>query len=57
MILLTGIFLFSGMIVVGQKLKSGDVLVLKVQSLITLQFYYSKATVGRFKTEDEYIAI
>ena len=53
---MTGIFLFSGVLVFGQKLKSGDVKVLKGQSLINLQFDYSKIVVGKFSSEDEYIA-
>ena len=53
--LLTGIFLFSGLIAFGQKLKSGDIKVLKGQNLINLQFDYSKATIGKFKSEDDYI--
>ena len=56
MILLTGIFMFSGVVVFGQKLKSGDVKVLKGQSVINLQFDYSKVAVGKFKSEDDYIA-
>ena len=56
MILFTGIFVFSGLIVFGQKLTSGDVKVLKGQSIINLQFDYSKVAIGKFKSEDDYIA-
>ena len=55
-ILLTGIFLFSGIIASAQKLKSGDPKVLKGQSLVNLHFDYSKVAVGKFKSEGEYIA-
>jgi hypothetical protein len=56
MILLTGIFMFSGLMMFGQKLISGDVKVLKGQTIINLQFDYSKVAVGKFKSEDDYIA-
>ena len=55
-ILLIGFFLFSGIIASGQKLKSGEAKVLKGQNLVNLQFDYSKVAVGKFKSEDEYMA-
>jgi hypothetical protein len=56
LILMTGFFVFSGILAFGQKLVSGDVKVLKGQNLINLQFDYSKVAVGKYKSESEYIA-
>jgi hypothetical protein len=49
--LLPGISLFSQV-----KVLSGDVSVLKGQSLISLQYDYSKMAVGKYKDEAEYVA-
>jgi len=38
------------------KLTSGDIKILKGQTLINVQYDYSKMAVGKFKTDDEYIA-
>jgi hypothetical protein len=40
----------------GQKLKSGDVKVLKGQTSINLQFDYSNMAVGKYESADEYVA-
>jgi hypothetical protein len=55
-LLLSGIFLFSGIITFGQKLKSGELKVLKGQTIINLQFDFSKTTIGKFKNEEDYIS-
>jgi hypothetical protein len=52
-----GIFLtFSASMFAQCKLTSGDIKVLKGQSTINMQYDYSKMAVGKFKTDDEYIA-
>jgi hypothetical protein len=55
LMLLTGIFMFSVLLVSGQKLVSGSVKVLKGQNLINLKFDYSNMAVGKFKNEDDYV--
>lgn len=56
-LLVIGIFLISaGSIFAQCKLTSGDIKILKGQSVINMQYDYSKMAVGKFKTDDEYIA-
>lgn len=55
LVLMATIFMFPGLMSFGQKLKSGDIKILKGLTLINLQFDYSKVAVGKFKSEDEYI--
>jgi len=43
-------------VVVGQKLKSGDVKVLKGQTTINLEYDYSNMAVGKFESADDYVA-
>jgi hypothetical protein len=50
MLLLTGGKAFS------QKLKSGSLSVLKGQKVLNLQYDYSKMKVGKFETEEAYVA-
>jgi len=52
-----GAFLFPGITMFAQcKLVSGSVSVLKGQSVINLQYDYSKMAVGKFKSADDYVA-
>jgi hypothetical protein len=54
-ILFIGILFFSAGSAFSQKLKSGDVKVLKGQTSISLQYDYSGMAVGKYKSEQEYI--
>jgi len=54
-LLLAGIFLFSIGMVNAQKLKSGDIKVLKGQTSLNLQYDYASMAVGKFKNEKDYI--
>ena len=54
-LLVMSFFVFSGSKIFSQKLKSGDLSVLKGQKVINLQFDYSKMKVGKFDNEEEYI--
>ena len=52
-----GVFLLPGMTIFAQcKLVSGNVSVLKGQSVINLQYDYSRMAVGKFKNSDDYVA-
>lgn len=54
---LLGVFLLPGMTMFAQcKLVSGNVSVLKGQSVINLQYDYSRMAVGKFKNSDDYVA-
>ncbi len=54
---LMGVFLLPGMTMFAQcKLVSGNVSVLKGQSVINLQYDYSRMAVGKFKNSDDYVA-
>ena len=53
-ILMLALMLGSG-VIFGQKLKSGDLKILKGQSTINLQYDYSAMAVGKFSTEAEYL--
>ncbi|MEI6433990.1 MAG: hypothetical protein WCP32_04030 [Bacteroidota bacterium] len=55
-LLLIMVFMFSYNLNYGQKLKSGDMKVLKGQTAINLQYDYSNMAVGKFKSESEYVA-
>ena len=56
-ILLFGAFLFPGMTIFAQcKQITGDVSVLKGQTVINLQYDYSNMSVGKFKDEKDYVA-
>ncbi|MCX6285712.1 MAG: hypothetical protein NTY96_01180 [Bacteroidetes bacterium] len=55
-LLLTCFFLLAGSSVFSQKLKSGDLSLLKGQKVINLQYDYSKMKVGKYVSEEEYIA-
>ncbi|MCX6251481.1 MAG: hypothetical protein NTX61_12100 [Bacteroidetes bacterium] len=56
-LLIVGIFLFPSLTIHAQcKLKSGDVNMLKGEKLLNIQFDYSKMAVGKFKSDDEYVA-
>jgi hypothetical protein len=56
-LLLMGAFLLPGITMFAQcKLVSGNVSVLKGQSVINLQYDYSKMAVGKFKNADDYVA-
>lgn len=54
-LVLISCFVFAGSSVFSQKLKSGDLSVLKGQKTINVQFDYSKMKVGKYEVEDEYI--
>ncbi len=52
-----GIFLVSSASMFAQcKLKSGNIKMLKDQASINLQYDYSNIAIGKFKTDDEYVA-
>jgi hypothetical protein len=54
---LMGIFLLPGVTMLAQcKLVSGNVSVLKGQSVINLQYDYSRMAVGKFKNAEAYVA-
>jgi len=56
-LLLMGAFMFPGITMFAQcKQISGDVSVLKGQSVINLQYDYSRMAVGKFKNSDDYVA-
>lgn len=56
-LLLMGAFMFPGITMFAQcKLVSGNVSVLKGQSLINLQYDYSNMAIGKFKNSDDYVA-
>jgi hypothetical protein len=48
-------FIFSSSLNYGQELKSGDLKVLKGQTVINLQYDYSNMAVGKYKSESEYV--
>ena len=51
-----GIFLaYSTSMFAQCKLTSGDIKILKGQSMINMQYDYSKMATGKFKTDDEYV--
>ncbi len=52
---LMSFFVFAGSNLFSQKLKSGNLSVLKGQKVINLQFDYSKMKVGKYDSEEEYI--
>jgi len=54
-LLLMSFFVFAGSTVFSQKLKSGDLSVLKGQKVISLKYDYSKMKVGKYDNEEEYI--
>lgn len=53
---LMSFFVFTGSNGFSQKLKSGDLSVLKGQKYISIQYDYSKMKVGKYDSEEEYIA-
>lgn len=53
--IMIGLILFSASQLSAQKLKSGDLSVLKGQKIINIAYDYSKMEVGKFKTEEEYV--
>ena len=56
-LLIMGLFLIPALTIHAQcKLKSGDVNMLKGEKLMNLQFDYSNLAVGKFKSDDEYVA-
>lgn len=56
-ILVMALFLISAVSIFAQcKLTSGDIKVLKGQAVINMQYDYSKLAVGKFKSDDEYVA-
>ena len=52
---LMSFFVFAGSNGFSQKLKSGDLSILKGQKVINLQYDYSKMKVGKYDNEEEYI--
>jgi hypothetical protein len=54
-LMMIGLFLISASQLSAQKLKSGDLSVLKGQKMINIAYDYSKMEVGKFKTEEEYV--
>jgi len=57
LLFMMGIFLVSSVSMFAQcKLTSGDIKMLKDQSSINLQYDYSNMAIGKFKTDDEYVA-
>jgi hypothetical protein len=57
MLFLLGAFMFPGIAIFAQCKKiSGDVSVLKGQTVINLQYDYSRMSVGKFKNEKDYVA-
>jgi hypothetical protein len=54
-ILVTGLFLFSGSIAMAQKLVSGSVDMLKGEKVLNLKYDYSHMTVGKYKNEQDYV--
>ncbi len=54
-LLLMSFFVFAGSNVFSQKLKSGNLSVLKGQKTINLQFDYQNMKVGKFDKEEDYI--
>ncbi len=54
--IMTGFFLLAAGHLYAQKLKSGDLSVLKGQKVINLTYDYSKMEVGKFKSEEEYVS-
>jgi len=54
--LLMGFLVFAGSTVFSQKLKSGDLSVLKGQKVINIQYDFSKMKVGKYVSEEEYIS-
>ncbi|MCK9422835.1 MAG: hypothetical protein M0Q38_09565 [Bacteroidales bacterium] len=55
-LLLMGIFMLTTINIFAQKLKSGDVKMLKGQTVLNLQYDYSNIAVGKYKVEKEYVA-
>lgn len=55
-LLFVGIFMLSSINIFAQKLKSGDVKMLKGQTVLNLQYDYSTVAVGKYKVEKEYVA-
>ena len=54
-LVLISCFVFAGSSLFSQKLKTGDLSVLKGQKTVNLQFDYSKMEVGKFANEEDYI--
>jgi hypothetical protein len=54
--LFLSIFMLSACNIFAQKLKSGDVSMLKGQTILNLQYDYSNMAVGKYKNEKEYVA-
>lgn len=54
-VIILGIILLPSSQLSAQKLKSGDLSVLKGQKMINIAYDYSKMEVGKFKTENEYV--
>jgi len=55
-LLLMSFFIFAGSSVFSQKLKSGNLAELKGQKVINIKYDYSSMKVGKYKSEEEYIA-
>lgn len=55
-IILVLLFLLSSDLVSGQKLRSGNLMVLRGQTLLNLQYDYSGMAVGKFSNENDYVA-
>jgi len=51
-----GFGLFTGTLFAQCKLTLGDIKILKGQTLINMQYDYTKMAVGKFKSDDEYVA-
>ncbi|HNX87264.1 MAG TPA: hypothetical protein PKN12_10075 [Bacteroidales bacterium] len=54
--ILAAVFILSASNLFAQKIKSGDVTVLKGQTLINLRYDYSDMAVGKYKSESDYVA-
>lgn len=52
---MVSVFILSGGQLFSQKLKSGDLNILKGQTVINLQYDYSNLAVGKYKNEADYI--
>ncbi|MDD4604028.1 MAG: hypothetical protein PHF97_09510 [Bacteroidales bacterium] len=55
-IILLSVFMFFTLENFAQKIKSGDVKMLKGQTSLNLQYDYSKMAVGKYKNEKDYVA-
>lgn len=56
LLMAAGLVVFSGNLSAQCRLTSGDIKILKGQSTINMQYDYSKMAVGKFKSDDEYVA-